>query len=160
MKKVLRKECQRTLSAIKKMKKLGSSSIKTKIGRAPKIERNNAGKPIDDYLYNQMCVKVEEIKKVKSDLIKKEQESLRIPINSKTDIILERVKMQVFDELFTSLDSDNDGIISTLKISVTDIPADALVVISPLLAEIEENDHMLKREEFIDACGRLFAVYL
>jgi hypothetical protein len=56
------------------------------------------------------------------------------------------------------LDSDNDGLISAMKIDITPIETSLLEVMSPLLIELEEIGQPLDYSEFFDALNRLYEV--
>jgi len=66
------------------------------------------------------------------------------------------VKLQRFQELFTTLDSDGDGSISAQRIDIAGLSAELLEVLTPLFCEMEELGQSLDEEEFIDACCRLY----
>ena len=73
-----------------------------------------------------------------------------------TKKIVEKKKYDSFVQIFTWLDSDNDGQISAERIDISKIPADLLEVMSPLFCEMDELCHSLDADEFIDAVGRLY----
>ena len=46
--------------------------------------------------------------------------------------------MEAFKHIFSTLDSDHDGLISSMKIDITLIDSQLLEAISPVLIELEE----------------------
>ena len=69
---------------------------------------------------------------------------------------MEKKKFESFMQIFTWLDSDNDGQISADRIDISKIPAELLEVMSPLFCEMDELCHSLDADEFIDAVKRLY----
>ncbi|KAL4481952.1 hypothetical protein ABPG74_008041 [Tetrahymena malaccensis] len=76
--------------------------------------------------------------------------------NKNSIALMEKKKRQRFEEIFILLDSDKDGLISAQNISIQDLPDEILVIIAPLLYELEDMDAELTLLEFIDAFERLF----
>lgn len=70
----------------------------------------------------------------------------------------EESKKNAFRYLFTLMDNDEDGLISSLKINIIDLDPEILTLLSPLLCEMEEIQAELDEEEFIDSLERLFLV--
>ncbi|EAS00996.2 hypothetical protein TTHERM_00777060 (macronuclear) [Tetrahymena thermophila SB210] len=58
-------------------------------------------------------------------------------------------KQKRINDIFTVLDSDADGFISSNKINVTALPPPLLKIISPILYEMEEYNFNLSYEDFI-----------
>ena len=56
------------------------------------------------------------------------------------------------------MDSDEDGLISSLKINIIDLNPEILQLLSPLLCEMQEIEAELDEDEFIDSLERLFTV--
>ena len=54
------------------------------------------------------------------------------------------------------MDSDQDGIISGINISINKIPKKIINIIEPLLFELKEENQTLNQDEFILAMGKLF----
>ena len=69
---------------------------------------------------------------------------------------MQNKKQQAFNQIFTWLDSDGDGLISAMRIDISMLDTDLLEVISPLFIELEEIGQPLDQEEFIGALGRLY----
>ncbi|EAR82227.2 hypothetical protein TTHERM_01248860 (macronuclear) [Tetrahymena thermophila SB210] len=76
--------------------------------------------------------------------------------NKNSIALMEKKKRQRFEEIFILLDSDKDGLISAQNISIQDLPDEILVIIAPLLYELEDMDAELTLLEFMDAFERLF----
>ena len=63
---------------------------------------------------------------------------------------------QKLNEIFDMLDANGNDRISAEEINLDIIPADVLIVLKPLLVEMENFDEDLDREEFIDSSLALF----
>lgn len=63
--------------------------------------------------------------------------------------------MQALSCLFDLLDSDKDGRIDSKNVNVQKMDTRALEILSVLLIEMEQGNHMLTRDEFIESCLRL-----
>lgn len=61
----------------------------------------------------------------------------------------------LLESIFSLLDSDEDGIISSSKINIDSIPVFQLRLISPVLFELEELNQTLTLQEFKEAVGNL-----
>ena len=60
------------------------------------------------------------------------------------------------NEIFSMLDANGNGKISADEINLDVIPTEVLVLLKPLLVEMENFDEDLDREEFIDSSFALF----
>ena len=78
--------------------------------------------------------------------------------SEKSNAIIEERKRKRLEELFRLFDSDGDGIISSSKIDISDVPTDILEIFAPLLCEMEEMGHTLSLEDFIEGSERLLKV--
>ena len=58
--------------------------------------------------------------------------------NRQTDKIINSKKIEAFKHIFSTLDSDHDGLISSMKVDITLIDSQLLEAISPVLIELEE----------------------
>lgn len=63
---------------------------------------------------------------------------------------------QRLGEIFEMLDANGNGRISAEEINLDIIPPEVLVVLKPLLVEMENFDEELDREEFVDSSIALF----
>lgn len=91
-------------------------------GRKP-LNRNPSGQKIGDYLYNQAS------KKKRSSSVKE----LKNYTNKKSSKLYVESKKNAFRYLFTLMDNDEDGLISSLKINIIDLDPEILQLLSPLL---------------------------
>eukprot|EP01016_Furgasonia_blochmanni_P003579 TRINITY_DN11408_c0_g1_i10.p1 TRINITY_DN11408_c0_g1~~TRINITY_DN11408_c0_g1_i10.p1 ORF type:complete len:745 (+),score=192.61 TRINITY_DN11408_c0_g1_i10:195-2429(+) len=134
----------------------GQSFFKPTICRPPKLaQRENQNLPVWEQLY----LRFQEQEKKRKDLYEAEQMSIlsqRAKSNEKSTVMIETLKRKRLTELFESLDSDRDGLISATKVDISSIPTEALEIFAPLLCEMEEISSTLNLEEFIDASERLF----
>lgn len=58
------------------------------------------------------------------------------------------MKIKKYKELFTLLDSDNDGLISSEKIQLTKVEENVLKNISPILEELNQTKKEMNFKEF------------
>jgi hypothetical protein len=72
-----------------------------------------------------------------------------------TRIVESRKKIK-FNEIFSALDSNNDGEIDSKNIDIKAIQIEILQLITPLLIEMEQFNQSLIREEFFEAMDKLF----
>lgn len=92
------------------------------MGRRPSFERNSDNLPIGDYLFSQSnkikdC-KEKAINNYENNYI---QESLQKFTQSTSSKMIEKMKYESFNKIFSMLDSDKDGVISQEKISIDSI---------------------------------------
>ena len=74
----------------------------------------------------------------------------------KTDKILNDVYNKIFMKLFNDLDSDQDDLITSVSINLSNIPSFILKTLKPILKELKEDEQTLNSEEFILVMLRLF----
>mmetsp|Transcript_40886 Transcript_40886/g.36266 ORF Transcript_40886/g.36266 Transcript_40886/m.36266 type:complete len:196 (-) Transcript_40886:314-901(-) len=75
--------------------------------------------------------------------------------NEKSHMIIENKKRKRLEEIFTCLDSDGDGQISSTKIDIASVGTDVLEAFAPLLCEMEELGQTLTLEDFLEAADKL-----
>jgi Ca2+-binding EF-hand superfamily protein len=61
----------------------------------------------------------------------------------------------MLNKLFELLDNDNDGSISSWKMSLDAVPIQKQRLLKPLIDEMKAGSHTLSKEEFIEACNLL-----
>jgi len=91
-------------------------------GRSPS-NRNANNMPIGMYLYEKAFIK-QRRQEILADQLD-EEVMLRhqiVKTNEMSDKIVETLKYKRLEEIFESLDSDNDGIISNSKIDISSLP--------------------------------------
>lgn len=59
-------------------------------------------------------------------------------VNHRSEIIYEEIKRHAFRYIFTLMDNDQDGYISSLKINILGLETDVLHLLAPLLCEMED----------------------
>ena len=69
---------------------------------------------------------------------------------------LNEANYKAFSNLFNELDSDQDNLITSLSMNLSNIPNNILKIIEPLLVELKEDQQTLNQEEFIKAMSKLF----
>lgn len=60
------------------------------------------------------------------------------------------------NQIFDSMDSDGDGLVSFVKMDTTFMEQQLKDVFKPLFTELEQLQEPLDRDEFIDATTRLY----
>ena len=73
-----------------------------------------------------------------------------------SDKLLSEANHKAFCNLFNELDSDQDNLITSLNINLSNIPDNILKILEPLLIELKEDNQTLNQDEFIRAMNRLF----
>jgi hypothetical protein len=77
-----------------------------------------------------------------------------------TNILITKMKDEVFGKIYNILDSDQDNIISGLNHNIKDIDRQMKRIINPILLELKEENETLTREEFVKAMTHLYEVIL
>jgi hypothetical protein len=72
--------------------------------------------------------------------------------------IVTQAKINAFIKIFSRLDSDQDNQISLDHINLESLPLQTLRILKPIFSELEDMAESISREEFIDACERLYYV--
>jgi hypothetical protein len=100
----------------------------------------------------------EQAKKIAEKRVERELELRRANTPSKkiSNQLLEQKKWRIFNEIFRSLDTDNDGKISPANIDILKLPDSVLEIITPLLCELDEVNREVDREEFLLALDKLY----
>ena len=70
--------------------------------------------------------------------------------------LIKQQKIQKFTEIFENVDVDQDGVIDSKTADFSTLPEEIFVCLTPLIAEMDEIQQDLTKEEFIDACMRLY----
>lgn len=78
-------------------------------------------------------------------------------LSSKSLKLHNKLKNEVFDNIFTQLDADGDNYIS-IDCSYRNLPAETLKVLVPILIELDKQTYPISRGQFVDACERLYKV--
>lgn len=132
----------------------GRPYFQPQTGRGPKNGRYPQGVPIGEYLYNHRF----EMENKQRDLLEKEQRTLEANMarsNEKSHLIMENIKKKKLAEIFSFLDSDGDGYISSTKIDIASVGTDILEALAPLLCEMEELGQTLSLADFMEAADKL-----
>ena len=74
----------------------------------------------------------------------------------KTDKLLNDLYVRVFTKLFKDLDNDQDNLITSFTINLSNIPKNILKIIQPIIKELRDDNQTLNCEEFILVMIRLF----
>lgn len=79
-----------------------------------------------------------------------------IKANATSEKMVQQAKAAKLLEIFDKLDSDGDGLISTLKIDTKPLTGQLASIFTPLLNELEALSEPLNCDEFVDASLRLY----
>lgn len=71
--------------------------------------------------------------------------------------MIERRKTAKIQSIFETMDSDKDGLVSAANIDVHSLPDEVLLILAPLLYELEDLNAELSISEFTEAFNRLYA---
>ena len=126
-----------------------------KINRLLKNQRDNKSS-VDvftkQYLYN---IKYQQNKK---QLVEKYYESqLKSPrCCTTTEEIINNKKEKVFKKIFLLLDGDEDGKISSLHMSIKNLPESLQKILEPIFKELNFENESLNEKEFIFVCNKFY----
>ncbi|CAI2384022.1 unnamed protein product [Moneuplotes crassus] len=138
-------------------KESGQPLFRPKVGRPPLSKRDFENLPVTEKLYMEAQHKRHlKEEKIKQNFSKRDTSDSRPKIQDKSEEILEQKKARKFHQIFQILDAESNGVISADKIDISGLPPDILEIFTPLLCEMEELEHILDLEEFIDASMRLY----
>ena len=132
-------------SSEKNVKKNNNYNFRPKISRGPK-NKNQRNITVDlEGFYDKRITKE---KKELQDSKKEEEKEKKNLFNQKSKDIIIKMKLKKYKELFTLLDSDQDGLISSNKIQLTKVNENVLKNISPILEELNQTKKEMNFKEF------------
>lgn len=132
----------------------GEPLFQPKVGRAPKVGRNNGGLPIGDYLYNQQY-KIAASKKKLQENHERSVQANMARSGDNSHAMVENMMRRRLEDIFRRLDNDGDGLISSAKIDISSVGTDVLETLAPLLCEMEERNQTLDFEGFCEQTEKL-----
>lgn len=103
-----------------------------------------------------MREKLEHKKKLQEE--QKISQMKAIHTTNKSKAIIEELKIQHFQDIFKRLDSDQDGVVSSQRIDLSQLEPELVGVLQQIFIEMEETGLTMNEEEFIDAAYRLYDV--
>lgn len=117
---------------------------------------------ISDYLHKEK----KEIFKKKEELLKEAYEKMKVDsertvTSPKSRELNEKNKSDLFKKIFEILDDNQDGIIShedDFNHAMKEVPLNVVNILKPLFEEFKENKEVLKLDEFVVSCGRLYNI--
>ena len=117
-----------------------------KVGRPP-MSRNEANKPIGDYLFS----------KKSTDNCKNEQKSSNtfVSVNSESAMIVERVKTESLRAIFKLIDKDHKGVIAT-ECDISHLPADIIPVVGSIIHYLQSKCKELNEQSFVNMAKQAF----
>jgi division protein CdvB (Snf7/Vps24/ESCRT-III family) len=77
--------------------------------------------PISDYLYGQKDLKMETVKKLSEEMNKFSNDSVHVPVNKESEVIVDKLMNDAFEEIFNLLDSNKQGKINTKNCNIEGI---------------------------------------
>ena len=77
-------------------------------------------------------------------------------LKNSMEIILKK-KTEIIKQIFNLLDSDNDGFISSEKIKLSNLNQQTLVLLTPLLEELQSNKDNMTFKEFYEKAEPLLS---
>ena len=86
-----------------------------------------------------------------------ENDKIIVHTIDKSEKLFEKVKKTRFEEIFKKLDSDNDGKISADAICLNQFDRESILIIAPLLEEIDKNRKEFEIAEFVQMMEGLYA---
>ena len=86
-----------------------------------------------------------------------ENDKIVVHTIDKSEKLFEKVKKNRFEEIFKKLDSDNDGKISADAICLDEFDRESILIMAPVLEEIDKNRKDFEIAEFVQMMEGLYA---
>ena len=129
----------------KDIKNNDNNSFRPRISRGPKnINQRNVTVNLDGFYDKRITKEKKELQQSK----KEEEIEKKNLYNQKSKDIIIKMKIKKYKELFTLLDSDQDGVISADKIQLTKVEENILKNIKPILEELKQTKKEMNFKEF------------
>ena len=77
--------------------------------------------------------------------------------NKNSEMLLAKKIRHQLEQLFLAFDSENNGYISSDEISLDNVPAEILIILTPLFVEMENLNESLTKDRF---CHSAFNLYM
>lgn len=84
--------------------------------------------------------------------------SNQVHTTGSTNELYSKKKVEQFEKIFRLLDQDEDGVISSLNITVKNLPQQIVRIINPIIQLLKEDNIKLTLVEFVKECDYLFEV--
>lgn len=78
--------------------------------------------------------------------------------NYSTEVIINRLKSEVFKKIFKIIDRDGKKMISIFNMDIKKLPFNISDILEPILTKIKTENCRIDEESFIDNCNQLFEV--
>lgn len=112
-----------------------------------------------EYLYNQRDSKAKDIEASQKEAFKTlESISQSKKISDNSAKIFEKFRVKQFENLFASMDSDSDGLVSACRIDINHIDPEVLKVLTPFFEELEESQVEIGIENFVKSMENLYGI--
>ena len=129
----------------KNSKNNDNNDFRPRISRGPKnINQRNITVNLEGFYDKRITKEKKELLQSK----KEDEEEKKILYNQKSKDIIIKMKIKKYKELFSLLDSDNDGLISSDKIQLTKVEENVLKNIAPILEELNLTKKEMNFKEF------------
>ena len=120
-------------------------NFRPRISRGPKNEnQRDINVDLNGFYDKRITKEKNKLQKLKEE---EEQEKKNIYNQKSKDIII-KMKFKKYKELFSKLDSDQDGLISSSKIQLTKVEKNVLQNITPILEELNQTKKEMDFKEF------------
>lgn len=128
-----------------------------KINASKEGSRGNSKKPVFSRLYEDGLEKEKRKRELQKSAPESKSSNRSQHHQSKNSNIFKQMMEKRYHLIFSLLDSDMDGLISSQDINVEALNVELVSVLSPMLFEIDDYSLVLNRSQFVKACGNLYS---
>ena len=107
------------------------------------------------YLYNQIYSQKKTNTYQQVNKIEKQQANTNNTCKSSNELMYNN-KMKAFKKIFSLLDSDGDGVISSININVKKLPCNISTILKPILDWIYNEQEMINEDDFISIMEQFY----
>ncbi|EAR97677.2 hypothetical protein TTHERM_00620970 (macronuclear) [Tetrahymena thermophila SB210] len=121
------------------------------------IQKNGSEKRSNNQIFEELYSLNEKKKKQQEEEEKKRnQQKQQIHLSEQTNNLVERQRKRKIEELFNKLDDDCDGFISGNKIAIEKIDKNVVILLLPILEEIDKRCLELDFQQFYEGFNTYF----
>ncbi|KAL4472504.1 hypothetical protein ABPG74_018453 [Tetrahymena malaccensis] len=121
------------------------------------IQKNSTEKRSNNQIFEELYSLNEKKKKQQEEEEKKRnQQKQQIHLSEQTNNLVERQRKRKIEELFNKLDDDCDGFISGNKIAIEKIDKNVVILLLPILEEIDKRCLELDFQQFYEGFNTYF----
>ncbi|KAL4499873.1 hypothetical protein ABPG72_015222 [Tetrahymena utriculariae] len=122
------------------------------------IQKNSSEKRSNNQIFEELYSLNEKKKKQQEEEEKKRnQQKQQIHLSEQTNNLVERQRKRKIEELFNKLDDDCDGFISGNKITIEKIDKNVVILLLPILEEIDKRCLELDFQQFYEGFNTYFS---